>query len=85
MAQERINTCIEEINIFLVDAPILFEALEWVTGCEQCSPNAVISFDYIMDATTGADPTITEYIMYQPVKCPSCSAKITEKTCVTVS
>lgn len=83
MGQERTNVSIEDVNILLLDAPILFEALQWVTGCEQCSPNAMISFDYIVDATTGADPTTTEYLMCQPLKCPCCSGKITEKTRIT--
>lgn len=74
----------EETNIILVDEGVLREAVEWVSGCEQCETGALHSFDYILDATTGADPTTTEYILFRPVMCPQCSGHITEKTRVKV-
>jgi hypothetical protein len=77
------KTSVEEIEVLLIDETVLKEALHWVTGCEQCSPNASIHFDYVLDAVVGADPT-TEYIMQQAVKCPACSSDITEKTRITV-
>ena len=76
---------IEETNIVLVDELVLREALHWVSGCQACSPSAAICFDYILDALTGCEPSITEYVLCRPGKCPECSAAITEKTQVTVS
>jgi hypothetical protein len=75
---------IEETNIVLVDEFTLREALHWVSGCGACSGYAAISFDYILDALTGWDPSTTEYVLCRPGKCPECSAAITEKTAVAV-
>ena len=80
----RTATSIEDIQIVLVDGPMLFEALQWISGCECCSDHALIRFDYILDAVTGADPTATEYIMCRPTLCPRCAAHITEKTQISV-
>jgi hypothetical protein len=74
------SVAVEETNIVLIDELILREALDWVSGCENCETEAVHSFDYILDATTDADPTITEYILCRPAMCPQCSGHITEKT-----
>lgn len=74
----------EETNIILVDDRVLREALDWVSGCEHCETEALHSFDYILDATTGADPTITEYILCHPAMCPQCSGHITEKTLIKI-
>jgi len=79
-----LDKAVEDMSIFLIDEVALFEALEWVSGCERCRPHAVISFNYVLDATTGADPETTEYIMCQPATCPACSGTITEKTRITV-
>jgi hypothetical protein len=41
-------------------------------------------FDWLLDATTGRNPAITEYIMEAPARCPRCRRAITEKTLVDV-
>jgi len=76
---------IEETNIVLIDEPTLRDALKWVSGCQACASYAAISFDYILDAMTGYDPSKTQYILCRPARCPECSGEITEKTPVTVS
>jgi hypothetical protein len=53
-----------------------------VVACECCATGAGISFDYVLDAVTGCDPGITEYVMSHPAKCPRCSGEVTEKTLV---
>ena len=78
------RTGIEETNIFLVNDDLLSEALDWVSGCENCNTEAVHSFDYVLDATTGADPTSTEYLLFRPAMCPECNGHITEKTRVRI-
>ena len=75
---------IEELDIVLVDENILEEVEQYVFACENCAENAATAFDYLLDALTGCDPTITTYLMRRPANCPSCSAKITEKTLVAV-
>ena len=76
---------VEDTNIVLVDEPTLREALQWVSTCRGCNDYAGISFDYILDAMTGCDPSVTEYVLCRPARCPSCDGFITEKTLVTVS
>jgi len=76
---------IEETNIVLVDEPSLYEAQHWVSACRACSPDAGISFDYILDAITGCDPSVTEYVLCRPATCPACGGLIAEKTLVLVS
>jgi len=83
-SSSKTGTAIEDIRIFLVDKSVVFEALQWVSGCERCTEHALIEFDYILDAVTGADPASTEYVMCRPMKCPSCLERITEKTKITV-
>jgi len=75
---------VEEINVVLIDESVLREALHWVSGCWACSEYATISFDYILDAITGCEPSVTEYVLCRPAKCPHCAGEITEKTAVTV-
>jgi hypothetical protein len=77
-------TRIEDTNVFFVDGALLHEAMAWVSGCENCTAHAVISFDYILDGATGADPTSTEYLLFRPAMCPECQGHITEKTRVSV-
>ena len=72
---------IGEIDIALVDETLVAFAEEGLSGCERCAENAVISFDYVLDALTGPDPN-TEYVMCRPAICPFCLGEITEKTMV---
>ena len=52
----------EDLDIVLIDETVLLEALEWVSGCENCAEDAFTTFDCLLDAITGCDPTITEYV-----------------------
>ena len=76
---------VEEIDMVLIDERMLREAQQWITGCEHCTDDAPITFDYLLDALTGCSPAVTEYVMCRPAKCPVCSAPITEKTMVVVA
>jgi len=75
---------IEDLDIVLIDETLLLEALEWVSGCENCAGDAFTTLDCLFDAITGCDPTITEYVMWRPGTCPHCSGEVTEKTHVAV-
>ena len=47
------------------------------------SPGAAeISFDNILDHITGSDPSVTDYVLESPAKCPNCRREILEKTLV---
>jgi hypothetical protein len=69
-------------NVVLVDEATLMAARAFVTGCRSCAPHATMTFEYLLDAVTDGDPTITEYVMGRPVACPRCGAQISEKTLV---
>ncbi len=71
-------------NIVLIAEPELSEARAFVVACEFCSTLAQIPFDYLLDAITGCDPTVTEYLIYPRVKCPCCFCELSEKTRVVV-
>ena len=75
---------IEELDIVLVDEDILAEVELYVSACEHCAENASIALDYVLDAMTGCDPTVTTYLMRRPARCRTCSGRITEKTLVAV-
>jgi len=67
--------------VFVVEGT-LKAAQSYILGCEQCTPDAEISLDYILDQLTGCDPTSTEYILCRPTSCPQCFGQVTEKTLV---
>jgi hypothetical protein len=51
--------------------------------CEECNPEgAEIPFDNILDRVTGSGPSVTDYVLEQPAKCPNCRREILEKTLV---
>jgi len=35
---------------------------------------------FILDRVTGSDPSVTDYVLEQPAKCPNCHRDICEKT-----
>ena len=71
-----------EIDVAFVDEPMVFGAEGWVSGCERCTESASIPFDYLLDALTGCDPRLTEYLMSRIAQCPHCGGEINEKTLV---
>jgi hypothetical protein len=77
-------TNVEELDIVLIDENILVEVEHVVMSCEACAENAATALDYLLDALTGCDPTVTTYLMRRPVRCPSCFGQIKEKTLVAV-
>lgn len=70
----------EEVNVVLIGEAVLRRAEGYVEACEECAPNASVTFDYLLDAMTGCDPVTTEYLMLRPACCPCCGKAITEKT-----
>jgi hypothetical protein len=52
-----------------------------IESCEHCNvEGAEIPFNVILDRITDADPSVTDYVLEQPAKCPSCKREILEKT-----
>ena len=79
------GSAVEDLDIVLINDWILRQAKVWVSGCERCAEYTPITFDYLLDAVTGCDPTKTEYVMCRPLKCPTCAGPIHEKTLVVVA
>ena len=77
--------CWDENKVVLVNEDLLSEAQAFISGCEHCcDASAEIAFDYILDALTECDPTITEYVLCRTAQCPRCHHEVTEKTLVSV-
>jgi uncharacterized protein with PIN domain len=73
----------EEQIVVLVDAATLRQAERLIESCEHCNEeSAEIPFDNILDRVTGSDPTVTDYILEVPAKCPKCRREVLEKTLV---
>jgi len=50
----------------------LRQAERLIEACEHCSPEgAEIPFDNVLDRITGSDPSVTDYILEEPAKCPN--------------
>ena len=73
----------QQHEIVLVRAYMVRKA-EWrIESCEACNPEgAEISFDRVLDHMTGADPSVTDYLLERPAGCPNCRRDIWEKTFV---
>jgi hypothetical protein len=68
-------------NVVLIDAETRRQAERLIESCEGCNPGgAEIPFDNILDRVTGSDPSVTDYILEHPAKCPNCKGDILEKT-----
>jgi uncharacterized protein with PIN domain len=72
--------------IVLMDEATLRKAELFIESCEHCNrEGAEIPFDNILDRITGSDPSVTDYILEVPAKCPNCRREIFEKTLVEAS
>ena len=73
----------EEQNVVLIEVATLRNAERFIESCEFCNPDASeIPFDHILDEITGSDPTVTDYLLEKPAKCPNCRRDVVEKTLV---
>jgi hypothetical protein len=72
-----------ETNVVFVDEPTLAEAQEYISGCQHCASDAAdITFDYLLDAVTGSNPAVTEYVICHGATCPRCHYPVMEKTLI---
>jgi hypothetical protein len=73
MAHDFFDPTPEQQNVVLVNAATLREAEQLIESCEHCNEEgAEIPFDNILDRVTGSDPSVTDYILESPAKCPNC-------------
>jgi len=74
---------LEEQVIVLVAAPTLRKAERLIESCEHSNPDgAEIPLDNVLDRVIGSDPSVTDYILEAPTKCPNCKGDILEKTLI---
>src|SRR4030095_11264986 len=63
----------EQQFVVLINTASLHEAERLIESCEHCNPDgAEIPFDNILDRVTGSDPSVTDYVLEEPAKCPNC-------------
>jgi hypothetical protein len=83
MTRDFFDPTPEEQNIVFVEAATARRAAKLVESCEQRNAaDAEIPFDHLLDRITGSDPSVTDYILAEPAKCPRCFRELTEKTLV---
>ena len=83
MLRDFFDPTSERQNVTLIETVTLGEAERLIESCEACNPkSAQIPFDYILDQVTGSDPSLTDYILEEPAKCPDCRGEILEKTLI---
>ena len=71
-----------ELPVVLISSDTAAFAQNEVIGCEGCTGDADIPFDWMLDLITGLDPCTTDYLLEAPVRCPYCRWEITEKTLI---
>jgi hypothetical protein len=78
------STCHQNSKkVVLVDTATLRKAEKLIDSCEHCNDEgAEIPFDNILDRVTASDPSVTDYILEPPAKCPNCRRDILEKTLI---
>jgi hypothetical protein len=73
----------EQRGVVLVNTTTLRQAEKLIESCEHCNAEgAEIPFNVILDRITGSDPSVTDYILESPAKCPNCKREILEKTLI---
>src|SRR5262252_8284753 len=83
MLRDFFNPTSEQQNVTLIGTVTLREAERLIESCEACNPeSAQIPFDYILGQVIGSDPSLTDYILEEPAKCPSCRRDVLEKTLI---
>ena len=83
MSRDFFDRTPEQQSIILIDAVTLRKAERLIESCEHCHPDdADIPFDWILDRVTESDPSVTDYILEAPAKCPNCRREILEKTLI---
>ena len=63
----------------------LLRAQSELLGCEACSKEADRPFTWTLDRVSGQDPSVTDYILSEPAKCPRCQGPVFEETLVEAS
>lgn len=69
--------------ILFIDAKTVRKAQQEICSCDSCSPDdAEYLFSSILDSLMGNDPSVSEYVLEIPAKCPHCGTPVTEWTLI---
>ena len=83
MPHDFVDPTPEQQNVILIDAATFRKAERMIESCKYCNPDgAEIPFDWILDRVTGANSSVTDYILEQPAKCPNGRRYVLEKTLI---
>jgi hypothetical protein len=72
----------EQQVVVLVESATLCQAERLIESCEHCNDDGAQIPLIILDRITGSDPSVTDYILQEPAKCPNCRGEILEKTLI---
>jgi len=56
----------EQQNVVLIDSATLQQVQSMISGCEACSEDPGLLFEYILDQMTASDPSVTDYVLEVP-------------------
>src|SRR5262249_13595069 len=76
------KTVVRGIEVVAVGETSVLKALGQIAACQGCSPSISRSFGSVLLDVLGPATTATEYLMSEPVPCPSCSRPMFENTLV---
>ena len=82
MSRDSFDPPWEQTDVVMVDRATLEKAQRQLAGCESCTSDAEIPFDWLLDQMTGRDPRTTDYLLESATTCLQCGAEIREKTLV---
>ena len=83
MRREFFDPTPEEQVVVLVEHKTTRNAERFIKACEHCNPDGVEwPFNAVLDRATRSDPSLTDYILEEPVKCRQCRRGILEKTLI---
>ena len=70
------------ITLIAVSKATLVKAQQLILGCEACSQEAEIPFDWLLDDVTGYDGSEVDYVLSEAARYPRGLGEVVEKTLV---
>ena len=69
--------------VVIINAATVRKTEALIQACEHCNEEDVqFPFAVILDRVTGSDPSVTDYVLEVPAKCPNCRRDPLEKTLI---
>ena len=67
----------EPIALIAVSKATLLRAQQQIPGCEACSQDAEIPFDWLLDDVTGFSGSEVDYVLSEAARCLRCLSRFT--------